>query len=227
MRVMAFNGSPRKKKWNTVTLLENALSGAESVGAETELVQLYDLRFSGCISCFSCKKLSRKEDGICAVQDDLTSVLDRVKEADALVIGSPIYYGCESASTRAFIERLLFPYNKYAKDRRSLFPRRINTAMIYTMGAPEEMAKEIGFDRMTVMTKMAMGNHFGACEVLLSTDTLQFSDYDEYESEAFDKKAKIKRHAEVFPDDCRRAFELGVRMASGQAPEPESTLRFK
>jgi len=80
---------------------------------------------------------------------------------------------------------------------------------------------------MTVMTKMAMGNHFGACEVLLSTDTLQFSDYDEYESEAFDKEAKIKRHAEVFPDDCRRAFELGVRMASGQAPEPESILRFK
>ena len=145
MRVMAFNGSPRKKEWNTVTLLENALSGAESVGAETELVQLYDLRFSGCISCFSCKKLSRKEDGVCAVQDDLTSVLDRVKEADALIIGSPIYYGCESASTRAFIERLLFPYNKYDKDRRSLFPRRINTAMIYTMGAPEEIAALVSF----------------------------------------------------------------------------------
>jgi multimeric flavodoxin WrbA len=221
MRVMAFNGSPRKKKWNTVTLLENALKGAESVGAETELVQLYDLRFSGCISCFSCKKLSRKEDGVCAVQDDLTPVLD------ALIIGSPIYYGCESASTRAFLERLLFPYNKYAKDRRSLFPRRINTAMIYTMGAPEEIAKEIGFDRMIVMTKMALENHFGACEVLLSTDTLQYSDYDEYESEAFDKEAKIKRHAEVFPDDCRHAFELGVRMASGQVPEPESALAFK
>ena len=225
MRVMAFNGSPRKKKWNTVTLLENALKGAESVGAETELVQLYDLRFSGCISCFSCKKLSRKEDGVCAVQDDLTPVLDRVKKADALIIGSPIYYGCES--TRAFLERLLFPYNKYAKDRRSLFPRRINTAMIYTMGAPEEIAKEIGFDRMIVMTKMALENHFGACEVLLSTDTLQYSDYDEYESEAFDKEAKIKRHAEVFPDDCRHAFELGVRMASGQVPEPESALAFK
>jgi len=53
MKVIAFNGSPRKTKWNTVTLLENALEGAKSVGAETELVQLYDLSFSGCISCFS------------------------------------------------------------------------------------------------------------------------------------------------------------------------------
>ena len=57
MKVMAFNGSPRKKKWNTVTLLKSALEGAASVGAETELVQLYDLDFSGCMSCFSCSSL--------------------------------------------------------------------------------------------------------------------------------------------------------------------------
>jgi hypothetical protein len=40
--------------------------------------------------------------------------------------------------------------------------------------------------------------------------------YDEYESEMFDTEAKVKRHAEVFPEDCKRAFELGVRMASGK-----------
>ena len=111
MYVMAFNGSPRKKKWNTVTLLQNVLKGANSAGAETELVQLYDLNFSGCISCFSCKKLNRKEDGVCAVKDELTPVLDRIKAADALIIGTPLYWGAESASTRAFLERLLFPYS--------------------------------------------------------------------------------------------------------------------
>ena len=84
MKIMAFNGSPRKKNWNTVTLLEHALQGAASVGAETELVQLYDLDFSGCISCFSCKKRNSKADGVCAVQDDLTDVLDRVRQADVL-----------------------------------------------------------------------------------------------------------------------------------------------
>ena len=83
MKIMAFNGSPRKKNWNTVTLLEHALQGAASVGAETELVQLYDLDFSGCISCFSCKKRNRKADGVCAVQDDLT-------EAKAAASSAPI-----------------------------------------------------------------------------------------------------------------------------------------
>ena len=220
MKVMAFNGSPRKKEWNTITLLEQALEGAASEGAETELVQLYDLSFSGCISCFTCKKLDRKKDGVCAIQDNLTSVLSRVRDADALILGTPVYLGAESASMRAFMERLLYPYLKYSKDHSSLFPRRINTAIIYTMNVPEEMLVQIGFDRhFDIMARM-VGTLFGACELLFSTDTLQYDDYDKYESAMFDKVAKAKRHAEVFPEDCKLAFSLGVRMASGKVPEP-------
>jgi multimeric flavodoxin WrbA len=214
MNVMAFNGSPRKKNWNTVTLLKNALDGAASAGAETELIQLYDLNFSGCISCFSCKKINRKKDGVCAVQDDLTPVLERVRNADALIIGTPVYYGAESASTRALLERLCFPYNKYSKDRKSLFPRRISMALIYTMNVSEEQLRILGYDRHFDITKGVLERHFGTCELLLSTNTMQFSDYSKYESERFDREAKIRRHAEAFPKDCRQAFELGVRMAS-------------
>jgi multimeric flavodoxin WrbA len=214
MKIMAFNGSPRKTKWNTVTLLDNTLQGARSAGAEIELVQLYDLQFSGCVSCFSCKKLSRKEDGVCAVQDDLTAVLGRVKEAEALIIGTPVYYGSESSGTRAFLERLCFPYLKYAQSGQSLFPRRIHTALVYTMNVPEEMIQPMGYEWLFNRTKMMLEKHFGPCEVLLSTNTLHYSDYDLFESEIFDKETKYKRHAEVFPEDCKRAFELGVRMAS-------------
>ena len=219
MKVIGFNGSPRKKEWNTITLLEHALEGAASAGGETELVQLYDLSFSGCISCFSCKKLDRKEDGVCAIQDDLTPVLSRVREADALILGTPVYYGAESASMRAFMERLLFPYLKYSRDYSTLFPKRINTAIIYTMNVPEEMLAQMGFDRHFDIMARVLGTHFGACELLLSKDTLQYDDYDKYESAMFDKEAKAKRHAEVFPQDCKRAFQLGVRMASGKVPE--------
>jgi multimeric flavodoxin WrbA len=214
MKVMAFNGSPRKKKWNTVTLLENALKGAASVGADTELIQLYDLNYSGCISCFACKKISRKKDGFCVVKDDLTSVLERVRSADALVIGTPIYFSAESAATRALLERLIFPYYKYSKDRKSLFPRKIRTALIYTMNAPEELLKMIGYEQHFANTKMSLETIFGECEMLLSTDTLQYNDYDKYEHEIFDKEEKIKRHKEVFPLDCERAFELGRRIVS-------------
>ena len=54
MKIMAVNGSPRKT-WNTATLLKRALKGAASQGADTELIHLYDLRFTGCTSCFACK----------------------------------------------------------------------------------------------------------------------------------------------------------------------------
>jgi len=216
MKIMAFNGSPRKKNWNTVTLLNHALDGAQSVGAEVELVQLYDLNFSGCLSCFSCKSLKRKEDGVCAIKDDLSAVLDRVKEADALVIGTPVYFGVESAVTRAFLERLCFPYLNYSKDMKSLFPKSIPTALIYTMNIKQEWLKVTGFNKHFEMSRKILEINFGSCEMLLSTDTLQYSDYDEYESEHFDKEEKLKRHAEVFPEDCKRSFELGVRMVSRQ-----------
>jgi multimeric flavodoxin WrbA len=59
MKIMAFNGSPRKE-WNTAALLKKALEGASSQGAETELVHLYDSNYKGCISCFACKEKGGK-----------------------------------------------------------------------------------------------------------------------------------------------------------------------
>ena len=209
MKIIAFNGSPRKKGWNTVTLLENALAGAASTGCDTKMVHLYDLKFSGCISCFTCKKRDRKVDGVCAVQDDLTPVLTEIREADAFIIGSPIYYGTESAATRAFFERLCFPYNSYAQDLHSLFPRKIPTALIYTMNVGSEFMEQLGYAHHFNLMKTALERHFGSCELLYVTDTLQYSDYDKYESERFDGEAKRRRHQEVFPEECRRAFELG------------------
>ncbi len=129
MKIMAFNGLIRAKKTGTPSPCSSTrCEEPPPVRAETELVQLYDLDFSGCtISCFSCRKRNRKADGVCAVQDDLTDVLDRVRQADALIIGnSP----CTTAAGppppgpcwSAFVSRTAVYAN--AKAPRSLFPRR-------------------------------------------------------------------------------------------------------
>jgi multimeric flavodoxin WrbA len=86
MKVMAVNGSPRKT-WNTATMLRKALKGAASQGAETELIHLYDLKFTGCTSCFACKIRGGKSYGRCAVKDGLAPILKKVKEADVLILG--------------------------------------------------------------------------------------------------------------------------------------------
>jgi len=212
MKVIALNGSPRKK-WNTARLLEKALEGAASQGAETELIHLYDLDFKGCISCFACKTKGGESYGKCAVEDDLTPILRKVEEADAIILGSPIYFLDFSGEMRSFMERLLYPYLTYTDPPQSLFPRKINTGLIVTMNVTEEQMKEIGFGQHLGLNEMLMQIIFGASESLYSFDTYQFKDYSEVVGNRFDPEKKEKRRREVFPKDCEKAFKMGVRFA--------------
>jgi len=211
MKVIAINGSPRKK-WNTAMLLEQALEGAASKGAETELVHLYDLDFKGCSSCFSCKLKGGKSYGKCAMRDGLTPVLEKLATADAFVLGSPIYFGTATGEMRSFMERLLFQYFEYTIPPTSLFDRKIPTALIYTMNVPEEMMKENNYPIHFSSNENYLTRIFGHSETLCCFETLQFEDYDKVVFQYFDPEARKERRRTVFPEDCRKAFELGARL---------------
>lgn len=212
MKVMAFNGSPRKN-WNTATLLNKALEGAASQGAETDLVHLYDLDFKGCLSCFACKTKGGKSYGRCAAVDDLTPILKKVEAAGAIILGSPIYFGSVSGVMRSFLERLMFPYAAYTNPYQSIFPKKINTGFIYTMNITEEQIKEYDYKGYLGRTEMTLQMIFGASESLYSFDTYQFDDYSKVVADRFDSEKKAKRRKEVFPKDCEKAFEMGARFA--------------
>lgn len=210
MKVMAFNGSPREN-WNTAILLKNALEGAASKGAETELIHLYKLNFKGCISCFACKLKDGKSYGKCAVNDELTPFLKKVEEADALILGSPIYLGTTTGEMRSFLERLAFPYTVYDENKSSLFKKKIPTGFIYTMGLNNDGMKERGYDQHFRLTEMSLARIFGTSEYLTVTDTYQFDDYSKYVSSAFNPEEKARRRKEEFPKDCKKAFDMGAR----------------
>jgi len=212
MKVMAFNGSARKS-WNTATLLSKALEGASAQNASIDLVHLYEVDFKGCISCFACKTKGGRSYGKCAVKDGLAPLLARAAKADALIIGSPIYFGAVTGATRSLMERLCFPFMTYTDPPGSLFPRKIKTALIATMGAPEEHAREAGFVQHVASAESLLGMIFGACESLMSFDTYQFEDYSKVVAERFDPEHKARRRAEIFPKDCEAAFQLGARLA--------------
>ena len=98
-KIIAVNAGPRTG-WNTETLISKASEGAQSAGAEVERFNLFRLeKFTGCISCFGCKK--EKFKGHCVCRDGLTPVLDAIREADGLIIGSPNYLSNLTASFRA------------------------------------------------------------------------------------------------------------------------------
>jgi multimeric flavodoxin WrbA len=215
MKVVAINGSPRTK-CNTATLLNNALEGAASQRAETELVHLYKLNFKGCISCFACKLKNGESYGRCAVKDDLTPILKKAEGADAIILGSPIYLGTATGEMRSFMERLIFPYLVYDANHSTLFTKKIKTGLIYTMGAKEDQMKLMGYGQSLAIVEMVMTRIFGESESLLVTDTYQFDDYSKYESTSFNVAEKAKRRKEEFPKDCQKAFDMGVRFAQIQ-----------
>jgi multimeric flavodoxin WrbA len=216
MKVVAVNGSPRKK-WNTATLLKKAMEGAASQGAETSLFHLYDLGFKGCISCFACKTRDGKSYGTCAVQDDLTPIYAEIKKADALILGSPIYFGNVTGEMRSFMERLLFPNLVYDDPSQTLFPGKIRTAWIYTMNVTEEMARRFGYDQLFSRNEDIMRLIFGHSESIMSFDTYQFADYSTVVAKRFDADKKEKRRREVFPKDCQKAYDLGAALAKNPA----------
>jgi multimeric flavodoxin WrbA len=215
MKVMAFNGSPRKK-WNTATLLKKALEGAAQQGAATELIHLYDLDFKGCISCFACKTIGGKSYGRCAVKDDLKPVFRKIEKADVIILGSPIYFGTVTGEMKSFMERLLFPYSTYTDPPQSLFPRKIKSGFIYTMGLTEKMMKEFGYTEHFDRHEMILRRIYGASEYMCSFDTYQFDDYSKVLSTRFDPVKKAKRREEIFPIDCEKAFQLGARLTGGK-----------
>jgi multimeric flavodoxin WrbA len=219
MKVLAVNGSPRKK-WNTAMLLENALEGAASLGAETELVHLYDYAYTGCTSCFACKLKEGKSYGKCAVQDGLTPVLEKIPEVDALILGSPIYFGTVSGMMRSFMERLFFPYRTYTKPPRSLFGKKIPTAFIYTMNVSEKQMKEYNYTVHTDQNESLLNHTFGHAESLFSFETLQFPDYSKVVFSYFSPEKRKERRKTVFPEDCEKAFDLGVRLGRASLFEP-------
>lgn len=213
MHVLAINGSPRKN-WNTAILLNKALEGAASQGAATELIHLYDLNFKGCISCFACKRKGGKSYGKCAVNDELTPVLEKVENADAVILGSPIYLGNVTGEIRSCIERMAFQYLVYDPEHSSLFTRKMPIGFIYTMNVDEKRMKDMGYMQNLSAAEMVLGRIFGSCEALHVCDTYQFSDYSKYVVTSFDEAAKAKRRKEVFPLDCEKAFTMGVKFAS-------------
>lgn len=210
MNVIALNGGPRKK-WNTATLLQKALDGAASVGAQTELIHLYDLKYKGCISCFACKRKGGAL-GRCAMKDDLTEVLEKVTRCDVLLLGTPIYFSNLTAGILAFLERLLFSTMTYNPGVPSTFQGKLSSGVIYTMNVPPDVMKELGYNTQFNHYKSWLERLGGPSEILVSNDTYQFDDYSKYEADMFNEEWKSQVKAEQFPIDCQKAFEMGVRL---------------
>ena len=207
-KIVAVNAGPRMG-WNTETLIAEASMGAESAGATVERFDLFRLeKYTGCISCFGCKK--EKFKGHCVCKDSLTPVLDAIRESDGLIVGSPNYLSEMTASFRALYERLIFQNLTYNLEKPCCNERQIPVLLIMTCNAPDTMYRGLIRDYRQTLNRFV-----GPTEVFVSGNTLQLKDYGktDWEWTMFDPAAKMKRHENVFPKERQKAFEMGAALA--------------
>ncbi len=215
MKVIGINGSARKD-WNTDTLVKKALEGAASAGADTELIELYAEPVKGCLECFACKRKGINTGGLCAIRDNLRPLLEKALAADAVVIGSPNFFGYPSGMVRAFIERFLYPLSSYQIENgqvvRVLGKRIIPAGVIFTMNASENDYTTGGYDVSLGMTKNNLEFILGYAEQYNSYCTLQFKDYSKMNANFFNAEERLFRHETQFPIDMQKCFEMGRRL---------------
>ncbi|MBQ7978306.1 MAG: flavodoxin family protein [Candidatus Methanomethylophilaceae archaeon] len=206
-KIVAINGSPRNG-WNTDMLIDEAVKGAESKGAEVTKFDLYKLdKFTGCISCFGCKRDAHK--GECVCKDGLKPVLDAVKDADGIIMGAPNYFGDLCAEFKLFYERLVFPYLTYNAEEPCCNTRMIPVLLIMTSNAPDTM-----YENMLNGYKGVLSKFVGPTEVFVSGETQQVKDYSKFNWTMFDGDQRYERREKVFPQELKAVFEKGASLAS-------------
>ena len=223
MKALAINGSPRRGA-NTATMLRHALAGAASRGAETKLVHLRDLSFSGCASCFACKRKGARTEGRCALRDDATVLLDEALGSDVVVLGSPMYLGGVTGAMKSLLERLVFPSLSYDVADRRCFEGRIATGFAYTMGMPHDLVERAGYPALFEANRSYLELLGGPSAYVVAADAYQFDDYARYAASNFDEreKARVRR---ALPRECEEAYAMAVALceSGGSAARAGST----
>ena len=123
MKVVAFNGSARKDG-NTAILISHVFNELEKEGIKTKMLQLSGKKIRGCIACFKCYK---NKDHHCAVKDDIVNeCIDKMSEADGIILGSPTYFADVSAELKALIERA----GMTARANDDMFRKKVGAAIV-------------------------------------------------------------------------------------------------
>lgn len=123
LKVVAFNGSARKNG-NTALLIKRVLVVLEDEGFETELVQLAGAQIRGCTACRTCFNTKNKR---CVIEDDkVNEYIQKMLEADGIILGSPVYFSMMTPEMKALIDRTGF----VARANSDMFRRKVGAAVV-------------------------------------------------------------------------------------------------
>ena len=115
MKVILISGSPRPQG-NTALLMQECAKTIESMGVEAEVVSFAGMKIESCVACQQCTKL-----GKCSLNDGLNEIIDKIRDADGLIVGAPVYFGTARGDVivRTAAHRLRLTQRQQVSDRQS------------------------------------------------------------------------------------------------------------
>lgn len=123
MKVVAFNGSP-KKAGNTYNVIKTVASELEKEGIEVEIIHVGNKIVRGCLACGGC---SRKQNERCVIETDgVNEWVQKMKEADGIILGSPVHYSAIAGTMKSFLDRAFF----VASSNGGMFRHKIGASVV-------------------------------------------------------------------------------------------------
>lgn len=214
MKVLGISGSPTKDS-NTDALVKAIL---DATGAETEFIKLSGIKVGPCIACMKCVCTNE-----CVINDDFKWLSKKVMDADAIVVGSPTYYGAASAFMKAFIERL------YSKRHVKLLMRGKIAATVAVGVAAEKMVAEWMGNALRAGGVEIVGSMTAkgtpCCFVCGPGETCNYTVWNAYSKELtgmdFGVGEAYKDHLEILPDNVPYAHGSAKFLKSHRSVKDE------
>lgn len=201
-KVLGISTSPRAKG-NSDMLLREALTGAESAGAQTEYIRLSDYDIAPCIECNACYTT-----GTCRIQDDYQKLLEKLLNTDRLIFATPLFFMSVCAQAKLLIDRgqCLWAH-KYILKKPLFTPQRDRRAMVIAVGGSKSK-KQFESVRLTMKT------YFDVLDINYTVNLF---------INQVDDKDDIQEH----PDGLKEAFRLGKELITSETPPPQKPVNVE
>jgi len=160
MKILALQGSPRRKG-NTQTVLDIILTAAGQAGAETETIQLADLKnLTGCMECFACQQ--NTEEPSCAIDDDMQPILEKAIRSDVIVWATPVFCWSPAWPLKMAMDRFYCTFKFGEGNDFKCLLQGLKMAAVITAGGGEDDGADLVTETCKRLTNLSQGEWLGA-----------------------------------------------------------------
>ena len=189
MKILAINGS-RRKKGNTSVLLQSLLSPSVKAGVQTEIISLGDFHIEACTGCEGC--CSSWE---CVIKDDFAHIVEKIDEADGVILASPTYWYSVTSDMKRFIDRC-YSFIQFPDTRKEWIGKYQGTGKVCVTAAICEQSESSAMgNTLSLLTDFSKDIGF---DVIASVEALGF-----FEAGSIKRDSALLQHAETVGKNLR------------------------